>query len=62
MDVFRKAAKVYRVLETTLRDRILGNIYPDTVTTGKDPLFDLSEDDNLVKHIKKQWLVAAMVL
>ena len=48
----RRAAFIHGVPETTLRDRILGNVDPETVTVGKAPLFQQKEELTLVNHIK----------
>ena len=48
----RRAAILHRVPETTLRDRVLGNVHPDTVAAGKPPLFSEYEEVKLVEHFK----------
>ena len=46
-----KAAKLYNIPRTTLRDRLSGRVHIDTVTT-KLPLFTLLEESKLADHIK----------
>ncbi|XP_060572653.1 uncharacterized protein LOC132730691 isoform X2 [Ruditapes philippinarum] len=48
----RKAAKLYGVPESTLRDRTLGLVHIDTLSAGGQPLFDEYEEANLVNHFK----------
>jgi DDE superfamily endonuclease/helix-turn-helix, Psq domain len=48
----RTAVKLFSVPRTTLRDRLSGRVHPDTVTTGKPPLFSMFEEARLVSHIK----------
>ncbi|KAL5006411.1 hypothetical protein ScPMuIL_015217, partial [Solemya velum] len=36
----------------TLRDRILGKVDPECVTTGRSPLFSLEEEEKIVQHLK----------
>ncbi|XP_053391991.1 uncharacterized protein LOC128554706 [Mercenaria mercenaria] len=48
----KTAARLFNVPRTTLRDRLNGKVHPDTVTTGKPPLFSLMEEAKLVNHIK----------
>ena len=47
-----KASKVYRVLEQTLRDHVIGRIDIDTVTTGRISVLSLSEEEKLVAHLQ----------
>ena len=47
-----KASKVYRVPEQTLRDRVIGRIDIDTVTTGRNPVLSRSEEEKLVSHLQ----------
>ena len=47
----RKAAKLFNVPRTTLRDRLSGRIHIDKVTT-KLPLLSQLEEVKLVNHIK----------
>ncbi|XP_053388230.1 uncharacterized protein LOC128551405 [Mercenaria mercenaria] len=49
----RKAAALTRVPESTLRDRTLGNVHPDTTSAGTAPLFDQFQEVKLVNHFKK---------
>ena len=46
-----KAAKLYNIPRTTLRDGLSGRVHIDTVTT-KLPLFTLLEESKLSDHIK----------
>ena len=48
----RRASIIYKVPETTLRDRFLGNVHPDTTAAGKSPLFTNFEEAKLVDHFK----------
>ena len=47
-----KASRVYRVPETTLRDRVLLKIDPDTCVMGKVPMFDQFQEAKIVEHFK----------
>ena len=47
-----KASKVYRVPEQTLRDRVIGRINIDTVTTGRIPVLSLPEEEKLASHLQ----------
>jgi hypothetical protein len=49
----KKAARIYGIPVTTLRDRVLGKVDHDKAVFGKAPLFDNNEEYNLVKHFKK---------
>ncbi|KAH3863535.1 hypothetical protein DPMN_026524 [Dreissena polymorpha] len=44
-----KASRVYRVPETTLRDRVLLKIDPDTCVMGTVPMFQKAK---IVEHVK----------
>ena len=46
------AAKQFNVPITTLRDRILGNIDPETVKSGRSPLLSSLQEAELVDHLK----------
>jgi len=48
----RKAAKLFRVPESTLRDRTLGLVSINTLSAGGPPLFEHFEEAKLVQHIK----------
>ncbi|KAJ8317089.1 hypothetical protein KUTeg_004993 [Tegillarca granosa] len=47
----RKAAKLYGVPLTTLRDRVDQRVHVDTVKSGPDPLLSELEEARLVEHI-----------
>ena len=47
------ASKQFGVPQTSLRDRVLGKVDPETVTMGKAPLFSNLEEANIDEHIKK---------
>ena len=47
----RRAARLYGVPQTTLRDRVRGRINPSTSHSGPPPLFTKAEEKNLVDHI-----------
>ncbi|KAH3835740.1 hypothetical protein DPMN_109101 [Dreissena polymorpha] len=47
-----KASRVYHVPETTLRDRVLLKIDPDTCVMGKVPMFDQFQEAKIVEHFK----------
>ncbi|XP_062582670.1 uncharacterized protein LOC134244417 [Saccostrea cucullata] len=46
------AARQYNVPITTLRDRVLGNVDPETVKSGRSPLLDTLQESNIVEHLK----------
>ena len=46
------AARQFNVPVTTLRDRILGNIDPETMKSGRSPLLDAFQESNIVNHLK----------
>ncbi|XP_062605062.1 uncharacterized protein LOC134266873 [Saccostrea cucullata] len=48
----RKASKIFRVPDTTLRDRVLLKVDPETAVFGKTPVLDNLEEANLVNHFK----------
>lgn len=47
-----RASKQFGVPENTLRDRVLGKVYPETVTMGREPVFTALEEAAIVNHIK----------
>ena len=48
----RGAARKYGVPEATLRDRVNGNINPEAVKSGAQPLLSQEEESHLVDHLK----------
>lgn len=46
------AARQFNVPNTTLRDRILGNVDPETVKSGRNPSFSTLEESHIVDHMK----------
>lgn len=48
----KRAAKRYNIPVTTLRDRVLGKINPETLSSGKVPLFTMLEEAKLAEHFK----------
>ena len=46
-----KAAKLYKVPEQTLRDRIRNKVSPDTCHSGPKEFFSKSEEDELARHL-----------
>ena len=48
-----RASKQFGVPQTSLCDRVLSKVDPETVTMGKAPLFSNLEEANIVEHIKK---------
>ncbi|CAC5426022.1 unnamed protein product [Mytilus coruscus] len=48
----RGASRQYNVPMQTLRDRILGKIDPECVTTGRFPIFSQEEEAQSVDHLK----------
>ena len=48
-----KASRMYQVPAQPLRDRVLGKIHIDTVTTDRAPVLSLEEDANLISHLKE---------
>lgn len=49
----RRAALQFNVPRQTIRDRIIGKIDPECVTTGRSPVFSLEEEARIVDHIKE---------
>ncbi|XP_053402820.1 uncharacterized protein LOC128558058 [Mercenaria mercenaria] len=47
-----RASRMYGVPQQTLRDRVLGKIDPECVTTGREPVLSMFEEAKIVKHIK----------
>ncbi|XP_061174843.1 uncharacterized protein LOC133183985 [Saccostrea echinata] len=47
-----KAARVYCVPETTLRQRALGRVDPEKLTSGVSPVLSLEEEAAFVDHLK----------
>lgn len=47
-----KAAKVYKVPQQTLRDRVIGKVDIDTTSSGRNPVLSLSEEEKLVSHLE----------
>ena len=47
-----KAAKVYKVPQQTFRDRVTGKVDIDTISSGRDPILSLSEEEQLVSHLQ----------
>ncbi|CAC5369852.1 unnamed protein product [Mytilus coruscus] len=52
-----KATRKYCLSEQTLRDRVLGHISLDNVTSGPPPVFDCEQEARLVQHIKEMGAV-----
>jgi len=48
----RKAARQFSVPRQTLRDRTIGKIDDDCVTTGRVPVLSMEEEAKLVGHLK----------
>ena len=48
-----KAAKMHRVLVTTLRDRVDNKISIDVIKSGPDPVLNLEEEARLVAHLRE---------
>ena len=48
----KKASRMFRVPDTTLRDRVLGKVDPETAVFGKAPVLTVTEEVMLVKHFK----------
>jgi hypothetical protein len=48
----KKASRVFKVPDTTLRDRVLGKVDPETAVFGKAPVLDCYEEASLVEHFK----------
>ncbi|XP_060572583.1 uncharacterized protein LOC132730626 [Ruditapes philippinarum] len=48
----KTAARQYGVPQTTLRDRVLGRIDPDTVSSGPQALFSQEQEALFVQHLK----------
>lgn len=48
----KTAARQYAVPQTTLRDRIMGRIDPETLSSGPSPLFTQEEEAMFVEHLK----------
>ena len=36
----------------SLRDRVLGKVQPDTVTTARDPMLSMDEEAIIVEHLQ----------
>lgn len=53
----KTAARQYGVPTTTLRDRVLGRIHPETVSSGPQALFTQEEEALFVEHIKAMALL-----
>jgi hypothetical protein len=47
-----RASILFRVPKQTLRDRVLGKIDPEFVTTGREPVLNMFEEAKIVQHIK----------
>uniref|UniRef100_A0A8W8JBF7 HTH psq-type domain-containing protein n=1 Tax=Magallana gigas TaxID=29159 RepID=A0A8W8JBF7_MAGGI len=48
----KKASKIFQVPDTTLRDRVLQKVDPETAVFGKSPVLECFEEANLVQHFK----------
>ena len=48
----RRASIQYAVPMQTLRDRVCGNIDPETFRSGKQPLFTMEEEAIFIEHLK----------
>lgn len=48
----KKASRVFKVPDTTLRDRVLGKVDAETAVFGKAPVLDCYEEASLVAHFK----------
>ncbi|XP_060556927.1 uncharacterized protein LOC132717474 [Ruditapes philippinarum] len=47
-----RASKLFGVPQQTLRDRVLGKIDPECITTGREPVLNMFEEAKIVQHIK----------
>lgn len=47
-----RVARQFNVPITTLRDRILGNVDPESVKSGRNPSFSTLEESHIVDHLK----------
>ena len=48
----RRASIQFSVPMQTLRDRVLGKVQPDTVTTGRAPVLSMDEEARIVEHLQ----------
>ena len=48
----RRASKQFDLPMQTLRDRVLGKVDPQCVTTGRAPVFSMEEESHIVGHLK----------
>ena len=48
----RRGSKQFDVPMQTLRDRVLGKVDPECVTTGRAPIFSMVEESHIVEHLK----------
>lgn len=48
----KKASKIFQVPDTTLRDRVLQKVDPETAVFGKSPVLECFEEAKLVQHFK----------
>lgn len=48
----KKASRMFHVPDTTLRDRVLQKVDPETAVFGKSPVLECFEEANLVRHFK----------
>ena len=48
----RRASIQFSLPMQTLRDRVLGKVQPDTVTTGRAPVLSMEEEARIVDHLQ----------